>query len=135
MKLAFLEHADILVRRGVIEQVGQNLESVKDAQVIDGSGMHVSPGIIDCHSHMATDGGVNESGQTITAEVRVGDFIDSNDITIYRQLAGGVTTSNILHGSANPIGGQNQVIKLRWGSLDEDLKMREAARRYQICLR
>lgn len=121
-----LEHADILVRRGVIEQVGQNLESVKDAQVIDGSGMHVSPGIIDCHSHMATDGGVNESGQTITAEVRVGDFIDSNDITIYRQLAGGVTTSNILHGSANPIGGQNQVIKLRWGSLDEDLKMREA---------
>lgn len=121
-----LEHADILVRRGVIEQVGQNLASVKDAQVIDASGMHVSPGIIDCHSHMATDGGVNETGQTITAEVRIGDFIDSNDITIYRQLAGGVTTSNILHGSANPIGGQNQVIKLRWGSLDEDLKMREA---------
>ncbi|MCA9181454.1 MAG: amidohydrolase, partial [Planctomycetales bacterium] len=121
-----LEHTDILVRRGMIVQVGQNLESVKDAQVMDASGMHVSPGIIDCHSHMATDGGVNESGQTITAEVRIGDFIDSNDITIYRQLAGGVTTSNILHGSANPIGGQNQVIKLRWGSLDEDLKMREA---------
>ncbi len=121
-----LEHADILVRRGIIEQVGPNLGPVEDAQVIDATGMHVSPGIIDCHSHMATDGGVNESGQAVTAEVRIGDFIDSNDITIYRQLAGGVTTSNILHGSANPIGGQNQVIKLRWGSLDEDLKMREA---------
>ncbi len=121
-----LEHADILVRDGLIEQIGQNLASDKDAQVIDGTGMHVSPGIIDCHSHMATDGGVNESGQAITAEVRIGDFIDSNDITIYRQLAGGVTTSNILHGSANPIGGQNQVIKLRWGNLDEDLKMHEA---------
>lgn len=121
-----LEHADILVRRGIIEQVGQNLPSIEDAQVIDATGMHVSPGIIDCHSHMATDGGVNESGEAITAEVRIGDFIDSNDITIYRQLAGGVTTSNILHGSANPIGGQNQVIKLRWGGLDEDLKMREA---------
>ncbi len=121
-----LEHADILVRRGIIAQVGQDLASVEGAQVIDASGMHVSPGIIDCHSHMATDGGVNESGQTITAEVRIGDFIDSNDITIYRQLAGGVTTANILHGSANPIGGQSQVIKLRWGSLDEDLKMSEA---------
>src|SRR5205085_9525054 len=65
---------------------------------------------------MASDGGINESAQSITAEVRIADFIDANDITIYRQLAGGVTSSNILHGSANTIGGQNQVIKLRWGS-------------------
>lgn len=121
-----LENADILVRRGIIEKVGRNLGPVEGAVMIDATGLHISPGIIDCHSHMATDGGVNESGQAITAEVRVGDFIDSNDITIYRQLAGGVTTANVLHGSANPIGGQNQVIKLRWGSLDEDLKMREA---------
>ncbi|MEX0675513.1 MAG: amidohydrolase, partial [Pirellulales bacterium] len=81
-----------------------------------------SPGIIDCHSHVATDGGVNESGQTITAEVRIGDFVDPNDISIYRQLAGGVTSSNILHGSANTIGGQNQVLKFRWGAGPEEMK-------------
>ena len=80
------------------------------------AGRHISPGIIDCHSHMATDGGINEATQAITAEVRIGDFIDADDINIYRQLAGGVTSANILHGSANPIGGQNQVIKLRWGA-------------------
>ena len=84
--------------------------------MIDAAGKHISPGIIDCHSHIATDGGVNESGQTITAEVRIGDFVDPNDINIYRQLAGGVTASNILHGSANTIGGQNQVLKFRWGT-------------------
>ncbi len=121
-----LESADLLVQKGIIAEVGKNLMVPAGAIVFDATGMHVSPGIIDCHSHMATDGGVNESGQAITAEVRVGDFIDCNDITIYRQLAGGVTTANILHGSANPIGGQNQVIKLRWGSLDEELKMQEA---------
>ena len=72
---------------------------------------------------MATDGGVNESAQAITAEVRIGDFIDADDINIYRQLAGGVTSSNILHGSANPIGGQNQVIKLRWGLRSEERRV------------
>lgn len=121
-----LENADLLVHNGLIDSVGTGLKAPKGAKVIDGKGLHVSPGIIDCHSHMATDGGVNESGQAITAEVRIGDFIDPNDINIYLQLAGGVTTSNILHGSANPIGGQNQVIKLRWGSTDEELKMKEA---------
>jgi N-acetylglucosamine-6-phosphate deacetylase len=75
---------------------------------------------------MATDGGVNEATQAITAEVRIGDFIDSRDINIYRQLAGGVTSANILHGSANPIGGQNQVIKLRWGEAPDQLRFEEA---------
>ncbi|MEZ6136822.1 MAG: amidohydrolase family protein [Pirellulaceae bacterium] len=121
-----LESADLLVHAGIIEAVGNDLTVPEGATIVDAKGMHISPGIIDCHSHMATDGGVNESGQAVTAEVRVGDFIDPNDITIYRQLAGGVTTSNILHGSANPIGGQNQVIKLRWGSGDEAMKMQEA---------
>lgn len=121
-----LESADMLVRNGLIDSVGKQLAVPDGATVIDATGLHISPGIIDCHSHMATDGGVNESGQAVTAEVRIGDFIDPNDITIYRQLAGGVTTSNILHGSANPIGGQNQVIKLRWGAGDEELKMAEA---------
>jgi imidazolonepropionase-like amidohydrolase len=121
-----LENADMLIHRGIIVDVGHGIEAPEGAITIDASGMHVSPGIIDCHSHMATDGGVNESGQAITAEVRIADFIDPNDITIYRQLAGGVTAANILHGSANPIGGQNQVIKLRWGMLDEEMKMKEA---------
>ncbi len=89
-------------------------------------GKHVTPGLIDCHSHIATDGGVNESGQTVTAEVRIGDFVDSEDINIYRHLAGGVTTINILHGSANTIGGQNQVIKLRWGALPDAMRFAEA---------
>ncbi len=121
-----IESGDMLIANGIITKVGKNLEAPEGCKVIDAKGKHVSPGIIDCHSHMATDGGVNESGQAVTAEVRVGDFVDANDITIYLQLAGGVTTANILHGSANPIGGQNQVIKLRWGALDEEMKMREA---------
>ena len=118
-----LEQATLLVEHGKIAAVGTNLQLPADTRRIDVGGRHVTPGIIDCHSHMATDGGVNESGQAITAEVRIGDFIDANDISIYRQLAGGVTTANILHGSANPIGGQNQLIKLRWGSLPEQLKL------------
>ncbi len=129
-----LENADLLVHNGIIDSVGVGLKAPKGAKVIDATGMHVSPGIIDCHSHMATDGGVNESGQAVTAEVRIGDFIDPGDINIYRQLAGGVTTSNILHGSANPIGGQNQVIKLRWGGTDEELKMAEAPQGIKFAL-
>ena len=111
-----IENGMLIIRAGKIVAVGNDLETPAGATVIDAKGKHISPGIIDCHSHMATDGGVNEAGQSITAEVRIGDFLDANDITIYRQLAGGVTAANILHGSANTIGGQNQVIKLRWGS-------------------
>ncbi|MCC6509746.1 MAG: amidohydrolase, partial [Pirellulaceae bacterium] len=121
-----LEESDVLVHRGMIEQVGRDLTAPPTAIIVDAKGKHVSPGIIDCHSHMATDGGVNESGQAVTAEVRIGDFIDPNDMNIYYQLAGGVTIANVLHGSANPIGGQNQVIKLRWGANDQAMKMREA---------
>ena len=75
---------------------------------------------------MATDGGINEGTQAITAEVRIADFVDADDITIYRQVAGGVTAANVLHGSANPIGGQNQVIKLRWGANGEQMKFVDA---------
>lgn len=121
-----LEKTDVLVEDGIITAVGSGLNAPEGSQIVDATGMHLSPGIIDCHSHMATDSGVNEGGQAITAEVRIGDFVDCNDITIYRQLAGGVTAANILHGSANPIGGQNQVIKLRWGALPNEMKMSEA---------
>ena len=118
--------ATLLVQDGKISAVGKDVAIPEGAIVIDAGGKHLTPGIIDCHSHMATDGGVNEGTQAITAEVRIGDFVDANDITIYRQLAGGVTAANILHGSANPIGGQNQVIKLRWGLPSEELKFKEA---------
>lgn len=121
-----LEDATLLIDNGRIVAVGTELNLPKNVRKVDARGLHITPGIIDCHSHMATDGGVNESTQAVTCEVRIGDFIDSDDISIYRQLAGGVTTSNILHGSANPIGGQNQVIKLRWGATPEQMKMHEA---------
>ncbi len=121
-----LPRGDVLIQNGVIADVGANLSVPSGCQVIDARGKHITPGLIDCHSHMGTDGGVNESGQVITAEVRIGDFIDNSDISIYRQLAGGLTIANVLHGSANPIGGQNQVIKLRWGQTMDGLRMTEA---------
>lgn len=125
-KAGILEKASLLVEGGVIKAVGTDIEAPDSAIVIDCQGKHLSPGIIDCHSHMATDGGINEVGQAITAEVRIGDFIDPDDVNIYRQLAGGVTSVNILHGSANPMGGQNQVCKLRWGSTDDGMRFKEA---------
>ncbi len=121
-----LDNADVLVADGKIIRVGKRLRAPRGTRVVDATGSHITPGIVDCHSHIATDGGINESSQAITAEVRIGDTIDSDDIDIYRQLAGGVTTINVLHGSANPIGGQNQVLKLRWGALPEAMKFREA---------
>ena len=121
-----LRDADMIVRQGKIEAIGIDLQVPAGAAIIDGSQFEISPGLIDCHSHMATDSGVNEGTQAVTAEVRIGDFINAEDVTLYRQLAGGLTTANILHGSANPIGGQNQVIKLRWGHAYEDLKFQSA---------
>ena len=125
-----LAKASVLVEHGVITGVFAEGEAVKElpagAVVIDCAGRHVAPGIIDCHSHIATDGGVNEGSQSVTCEVRIGDFIDATDVNLYRQLAGGVTAANILHGSANTIGGQNQVIKFRWGADAEGLKFKEA---------
>ena len=108
-----LENADVLIADGKIAGVGQGLPT-RGATVIDGTGMHVTSGIIDEHSHIALTS-VNEGSQVSSAEVRMDDVIDANDINIYRQLAGGVTTSQLLHGSANPIGGQSALIKLRWG--------------------
>lgn len=122
-----IENGAVLIANGKIKSVIATGADVPTADAtVDGNGAHLTPGIIDCHSHMASDSGINESGQAITAEVRIGDMIDCDDITIYRQLAGGVTTASILHGSANPIGGQNQVIKLRWGMLDEEMKFKGA---------
>jgi imidazolonepropionase-like amidohydrolase len=120
-KDGILQNTDVLLENGKIKAVGKNL-SASGAQVIDATGKHVTPGIIDEHSHIAGTGGINEGAQSVSSEVRIGDVINSEDVNIYRQLAGGVTTSQILHGSANPIGGQSQLIKLRWGKLPEELK-------------
>lgn len=125
-KAGKLEQTDMLVVDGKISAIGRGLQAPANAEIIDASGKHVSPGLIDAHSHTAMMQGINEGTSSITAEVRVGDVIDASSINIYRQLAGGVTTANILHGSANTIGGQNQVIKMRWGSDAEGLKFEGA---------
>lgn len=119
-----IEGADVLVKNGKIIKVGKGLSDVS-AKVIDATGKHLTAGIIDEHSHIAS-ASTNEGGQSVTSEVRIQDNIDPDDINIYRQLSGGVTTSHILHGSANTIGGQTQLIKLRWGADDEGLKFKGA---------
>ena len=115
-----LINADVLIQNGKIAAVGRNLVST-NAKIIDGTNKHLTAGIIDEHSHIAA-ASINEGGQSVTSEVRIGDNLDPDDIDIYRQLSGGVTTSHILHGSANTIGGQTQLIKLRWGATDTALK-------------
>ncbi len=121
-----IENGDLVVKKGKIVEVGKGLKIPSDALVIDGTGKHVTPGLIDAHSHMAGTGGLNEAGQAISAEVRIGDVIDSDDISIYRALAGGLTTAHVMHGSANPIGGQCKVIKMRWGMPPDGLKFKGA---------
>jgi imidazolonepropionase-like amidohydrolase len=116
-----LENTDVLVRNGKIAQIGKNLPA-GSSHVIDGTGKHLTPGIIDEHSHIAISKGVNEGTQSVTAEVRIADVVNPDDVNIYRQLSGGVTSSHLLHGSANTIGGQSQLIKLRWGADAEELK-------------
>jgi imidazolonepropionase-like amidohydrolase len=110
-----IDKGDILIKDGKIAAVGGALKAPADAIVIDATGQFVTPGIIDCHSHIAVDGSVNEGSVSVSSMVNIADVLNSDDIAIYRDLAGGVTTANILHGSANSIGGQTVVIKLRWG--------------------
>lgn len=122
----------ILINNGKIEAIGSEedlINTVKDQSkllIIDGTGKHVTPGIIDEHSHIALSRGVNEGTQNNTAEVRMGDALDANDIDIYRQLAGGVTTAQLLHGSSNPIGGQSAIIKFKWGEFGNNLLLTNA---------
>lgn len=111
-----LEGADVLIEDGRIAAVGTGLSAPGDAMVVDAEGMHVTPGLIDCHSHTAIRGGVNEGSDNVTSEVRIADVVDPGDVNLYRQLAGGLTVAHLLHGSANSIGGQDAVIKLRWDS-------------------
>jgi len=119
-KEGILKNTDVLIKNGKIAKIGKGLGE-GNARVIDGSNKHLSAGIIDEHSHIAALS-TNEGAQSVTSEVRIADNLNPEDINIYRQLSGGVTSSHILHGSANTIGGQTQLIKLRWGATDEGLK-------------
>lgn len=113
-----LDKGFVAIQGGKIVYVGATAPQLQGEWTeIDATGKHVTPGIIDCHSHTGISRGVNESGQAVTAEVRIQDVTDPDSISWYRQLGGGVTTVNSLHGSANPIGGQNCVNKNRWGCI------------------
>jgi imidazolonepropionase-like amidohydrolase len=121
-----VSRADLLVANGRIQAVGSSLAAGPAVQEIDGTGLHVTPGILDCHSHSMILGAVNEATLPSTAMVRIADVVNSESENIHQQLAGGTTLVNLLHGSANPIGGQNCVIKLREGATPEALKFEPA---------
>ncbi|WZL89263.1 amidohydrolase family protein [Salinimicrobium sp. 3283s] len=114
-----MENSDVLVKNGKIAAVGRNL-SARGATVIDATGKHLTTGIIDEHSHLAASA-VNEAGHNSSAEVQMEDVVDPDDIGIYRNLAGGVTTMQLLHGSANPIGGQSAILKMKWGATPQEM--------------
>jgi imidazolonepropionase-like amidohydrolase len=121
-KDGIIQEVDIAVSNGKISAIGKDLSSA-NYLVIDAKGKHLTSGIIDEHSHIAIYRGVNECTQNNTAEVRIGDVINSDDINIYRQLSGGVVACQQLHGSCNPVGGQSSIIKLRWGQGPENMKI------------
>lgn len=137
-----LRDTDVLVHNGKVHAVGKGIQAGslftgrnKPTVVeVDGKGKHLTTGIVDEHSHIAISRGVNEGSQAVTAEVRIGDVINPDDINIYRNLAGGVTTIQQLHGSANPIGGQSAVSKLRWGQTADSMKVRGAAGHIKFAL-
>ena len=126
-----LENTDVLIEDGKISKVGKNLKA-RNARTIDGTGKHLTSGIIDEHSHIAATS-INDI-LVNSGMVRIGDVVDSEDIDIYRALAGGVTAVQVLHGSANPIGGQSALIKLRWGMGPEALKIQGADRFIKFAL-
>lgn len=129
-KKGIQENTDVWIKDGKIHRIGKKLRKAAEGSgsltVIDGTGMHVTPGMIDEHSHIAISRGVNESGTANSAQVSISDVVNSEDINIFRQLAGGTTAAQLLHGSANPIGGQSAIIKLRWGRTPEEMKIAKA---------
>lgn len=129
-----LENSDLLVQDGIIKQIGKNLSAPSGVQTIDATGKYLMPGIIDAHSHVGLDV-VNEATAPITSEVRMKDMVNPYEVGIYRALAGGVTVSHAMHGSANVIGGQNATLKHRWGSTDpQDIIMQDAPRTIKFAL-
>lgn len=132
-KEGILQETDVLVENGKISKIGKNLSSA-NAKTIDATGKHLTAGIIDEHSHIAISNGVNESGQNSSAEVSIEDVVNSEDINIYRNLSGGVTSANLLHGSANPIGGRAAFVKLKWGYAPEEMIVKDAPKYIKFAL-
>ena len=131
-KQGILKNTDVLVKDGKIENIGKNLNA-RGATVVDATGKHLTTGIIDEHSHIAASS-INEGGHNSSAEVSISEVVDDEDINIYRSLAGGVTTIQILHGSANPIGGQSAIIKLKWGETADNLLYKNAPKFIKFAL-
>jgi imidazolonepropionase-like amidohydrolase len=132
--LGTLEKGTVVFENGKITAVGRDIAVPPGARVIDAAGRFVMPGLIDAHSHTAVEDSVNECSDSVTAEVRIADVLDPYDPDLYRQLAGGVTTLNVLHGSCNTIGGQNAVIKIRYGTAPEKLLFEGAPRGIKFAL-
>ncbi|MDW3651341.1 MAG: amidohydrolase family protein [Bacteroidia bacterium] len=129
-----LENTDVLIRDGKINRIGKNLRAPKGVETVDATGMYVMPGIIDAHSHAGLSA-VNEGSNPITPEVSTEDAVEPTSISLYRALAGGVTASHAMHGSANAIGGQCETIKHRWGEMDPDnVRMEGAPRTIKFAL-
>tara|TARA_B110000438_G_scaffold303451_1_gene364987 strand:- start:5943 stop:8909 length:2967 start_codon:yes stop_codon:yes gene_type:complete len=124
-KEGIIKNTDVLIVNGKISVIGKNIKNTSNIEVIDASGKHLTSGIIDEHSHIGASS-INEGGHNSSAEVSIEDVIDPDDINIYRNLAGGVTTIQILHGSANPIGGQSAIINLKWGESAEKMLYKNA---------
>src|SRR6478672_3670019 len=120
-----LENTDILIRDGKIARIGKNLSASAGSQTFDATGKYVTPGIIDCHSHLMLDA-INEGSLSVTSMTRIRDVLNTTDVGIYRALAGGTTAANLLHGSANSIGGKNIVVKFKWGHPVEDFPIPDA---------
>jgi len=133
-KSGVLKNTDILIANGKFVKIGKDLSTPSGYQTIDATGKHITAGIIDEHSHIAISRGVNEGSEAITAEVKIGDVINPDDIQVYRALAGGVTTAQLLHGSANPIGGQAQIIQLKWGESAQNMKLKNAPQSIKLAL-
>lgn len=130
-----IKDGTVIVKNGKITFAGTGSHAIPNgAKIINANGMHVTSGIIDEHSHIAISKGVNESGQAISAEASIEDVVNSDDINIYRQLSGGVTASQLLHGSANPIGGQSALIKLKWGHTPEEMLIDNAPKFIKFAL-
>ena len=130
-----IEDATLIIENGKISFVGSGSYNIPaGARIIDAKGKVVSSGIIDEHSHIAISKGVNESGQAVSAEVSIKDVVNPDDINIYRQLSGGVTASQLLHGSANPIGGQSALVKLKWGHTAEEMLIENAPKFIKFAL-
>ena len=129
-----LSDSDLLVRDGKIATIGRGLSAPEGVRVVEAQGLHLIPGIIDCHSHAGIRGGINEWTRVVTPEVTVEDEVDPDDVDLYRALAGGVTTTRLLHGSSNVIGGRHEVIKLRWGKSAPELVFEGAPRGVKFAL-